>query len=86
MKQERVGLGDEVVCKASGLRGIVQSRTEMLYGETQWGIQPQCKKGSDQIPAGNNVDESLIEIVTKKKVEIAPKNGEQKIDVDLATR
>lgn len=64
----KVNLGDEVQCLATGLKGLAVSRTKMLHGEDQIGIQPPVLKSDPgKIPDGGSIDEHLLKVTEAGK-------------------
>lgn len=57
-------LGLQAVAKVTGLKGIITSRSECLYGCNRYYIQPKADK-DNKIPDGWWNDEDDIEIVGK---------------------
>ncbi len=61
-------MGCTVETKTTGLRGIIVSRSECLYGCNRYFIQPKADKDM-KIPDGWWVDEDDIKILKTKRLE-----------------
>lgn len=62
-KKQELKLGMIVQDKASGLKGMLTARHELLFGSTQYAIQPKGK-GHDY-PESRLIDEQQIKIISK---------------------
>ena len=60
-----IELGDEVIDKITGFKGIVVAKTEYINGCIQYEVQPKIDKDG-KIPESNNIDKETIELVVPK--------------------
>jgi len=61
-----IELGDEVIDKITGFKGIVVAKTEYINGCIQYEVQPKIDKDG-KIPESTNIDKETIELVVPKK-------------------
>src|ERR1700743_3118533 len=55
--------GLEVREKASGLKGTIPTRCQLINGCVQYGVQPKCKEDANYLSDGYSIDEDSIELV-----------------------
>lgn len=63
----KINLGDKVKCKITGFTGIAVAKVEYINGCTQYAVLPKAKAGV-AYPEDVGIDDTSLELVTKKKV------------------
>ncbi len=69
-----IKLGSKVKDKVTGFQGIATARIEFLNGCIQIDVVPRAKKGAEKAPEGTYIDESQLEEIKDKKVNVKKKN------------
>jgi hypothetical protein len=58
-----IKLGHRVRDALTGFEGIAQTKIEFLTGNVQYGVQPQCKPDSTDLPNAIGMDYHTLEVV-----------------------
>lgn len=76
----KINLGDLVEDPVSGISGIAIAITEWLVGCRRVTIQPQAKKGTNEVPNNFTADEPILVVKKRGAVpvpnSVAPVHGE----------
>jgi hypothetical protein len=59
----KIKLGSTAVDKASGYKGVITAKVEMINGNVQYAIVPKAKVGVGEYPAGVQLDDAQLDIV-----------------------
>lgn len=59
-----INLGDEVICKVTGFKGIVTAKTDYIHGCTRLSVQPKVSKDG-KLPEMQAFDEPQLKVLNK---------------------
>jgi hypothetical protein len=76
-----IKLGSTAVDKATGYKGIITAKVEMMNGNVQYSVIPKAKVGVGEYPAGIQLDGAQLDIVDDgiSNVAVAPPTVNVKI-------